>query len=57
MSSKTKICRFCGESFSEIDFPAQFERMVTCGNTECAGNRRRERVRDKEDQKKEGGEI
>jgi len=42
---RKKICRFCGSYFTDIDFPSQFDRMVTCGSTECAGNRRKERLR------------
>ncbi len=41
---KTKICQYCGEKFSDIDFPAQFHRMVTCGRTECMKQRRWERI-------------
>jgi hypothetical protein len=40
---KTKICRYCGKEFSEIDFPAQFVRMITCGDVECMELRRIER--------------
>ncbi len=40
---KTKICRYCGEEFTDIDFPAQFDRMITCGSTECMKLRRWER--------------
>lgn len=40
---RTKICRYCGEEFSDIDFPAQFDRMVTCGSVECMKMRRWER--------------
>jgi len=41
---KTKICRYCGEEFGEIDFLAQFDRMVTCGKVECMRERRIERL-------------
>ena len=44
---KKKICRYCGIEFFDVDFPAQFDRMVTCGSTECMGQRRHERVRDR----------
>ena len=40
---KSKICKYCGEEFNDIDFPAQFERMVTCGKTECMKLRRWDR--------------
>lgn len=46
---RKKICRYCGAEFSEIDFPAQFERMVTCGKIECMKLRRWERLGVKED--------
>ncbi|MBU0627636.1 MAG: hypothetical protein KKC75_00460 [Nanoarchaeota archaeon] len=41
---KTKICRYCRTEFKEIDFPAQFKRMITCGNPECMELRRWERL-------------
>jgi hypothetical protein len=41
---KTKTCRYCKEKFIDIDFPAQFNRMVTCGNPECMKLRRLERL-------------
>jgi len=41
---KTKICRYCGEEFSDIDFPGQFDRMVTCGKVKCMKKRRFERL-------------
>ena len=41
---KTKACRFCGVEIRELDFPAQFDRMVTCGKTECMRLRRWERI-------------
>jgi hypothetical protein len=44
---KTKICRYCKEEFMDIDFPAQFKRMITCGNTECMKLRRLERLKTK----------
>ncbi len=49
---KTKICRYCGEEFFEIDFPAQFDRMVTCGNPMCMKQRRIERIEAKLSQKR-----
>jgi len=42
--NNTKICRYCGGEFCKIDFPAQFERMITCGRTECMRQRRWERL-------------
>lgn len=39
---ESKNCKYCGESFSKIDFPSTFHRRITCGSTECIGNRRRE---------------
>ena len=41
---KTKICRYCKEEYTDIDFPAQFHRMVTCGKIECMKLRRWERI-------------
>jgi len=41
---RSKTCRYCGVEFSDSDFPAQFDRMVTCGNTECMKLRRWERL-------------
>ncbi len=42
---RTKTCRYCGKEFSEWDFPAQFNRMITCGNPECMDKRRIERLK------------
>jgi len=39
---KTKICKYCGKEFSEIDFPRSFERMITCSKIECMKIRRQE---------------
>jgi hypothetical protein len=41
---RTKVCRYCREEFSDIDFPCQFDRMVTCGKVECMRQRRLERL-------------
>jgi len=30
------------KTYTDLDFPQQFERMVTCGSTECMGKRRKE---------------
>lgn len=46
---KTKLCRYCKKSFSEIDFPSTFDRQLTCGSVECAGERRRELWRKRHD--------
>jgi len=45
---RSKICRYCGEEFNEIDFLAQFDRMVTCGKVECMGQRRLERLQERD---------
>ncbi|MBU0627766.1 MAG: hypothetical protein KKC75_01130 [Nanoarchaeota archaeon] len=37
-----KKCIYCGTEFTKIDFPDQFDRMVTCGDPKCKGIRRRE---------------
>lgn len=36
----TKNCIICGKEYQREDFPSTFNRMVTCGNTECTGQRR-----------------
>jgi len=41
---KAKVCRYCGEEFTKFDFPAQFDRMVTCGKVTCMKLRRWERM-------------
>jgi len=41
---KTKNCKYCKKEFHEIDFPAQFSRMVTCGSTDCMRLRRLESI-------------
>jgi len=35
--------------FTDIDFPAQFDRMITCGTSECMKLRRWERLGIKEE--------
>ncbi len=42
---KTKMCKYCGKEFSKLDFPAQFARMVTCGDVECMGLRKLSRLK------------
>lgn len=40
--SDLKLCKYCNEKFYRIDFPRCFDRMITCGNVECEGKRRKE---------------
>jgi len=37
---KLKECLYCNRTFSRIEFPQTFKRMVTCGSAECAAQRR-----------------
>ncbi len=37
---RTKKCKYCGREFNDLDFPAQFNRMITCGRIECMRMRR-----------------
>ncbi|HLC96579.1 MAG TPA: hypothetical protein VJH97_04615 [Candidatus Nanoarchaeia archaeon] len=37
-----KICPYCENVFTRIDYPQNFHRMVTCGSVECMGIRRRQ---------------
>jgi hypothetical protein len=39
---KNKTCMYCKKEFTDSDFPHSFDRMITCGNIECTGKRRKE---------------
>ena len=41
---RTKVCPYCREIFYDLDFPAQFERMVSSGKVGCMRIRRWERL-------------
>ncbi len=49
-----KTCVICGEEFSRIDFPRSFNRMVTCGTSKCAGERRKAKWKERYEVYKKG---
>jgi hypothetical protein len=50
----TKHCAICNNEFARIDFPQCFDRMVTCGNPECEGKRRKEKWKSRYENYKNG---
>jgi len=46
---RSKKCIHCKKRFFDLDFPSTFDRQLTCGSVECAGERRRELWRKRHD--------